>query len=59
MRDYGLEESQFPLKVMVAAVTSFELGLIVEGLSGVYEGHDELLAWIQNWLYCLEAAKHR
>jgi AcrR family transcriptional regulator len=58
MRDYGLDESQFPLKVMVAAVTSFELGLIVEGLSGVYEGHDELLAWIQGWLDSLEAPKH-
>jgi TetR/AcrR family transcriptional regulator len=58
MRDYGLDESQFPLKVMVAAVTSFELGLIVEGLSGVYEGHEELLAWIQTWLDSLEAAKH-
>jgi AcrR family transcriptional regulator len=57
MRDYGLDESQFPLKVMVAAVTSFELGLIVEGLSGVYEGHEELLAWIQTWLDSLEAAK--
>ena len=57
MRDYGLDESQFPLKVMVAAVTSFELGLIVEGLSGVDEGHDELLAWIQSWLDYLEAAK--
>lgn len=57
MREYGLDESQFPLKVMVAAVTSFELGLIVEGLSGVYAGHDELLAWIQTWLDSLEAAK--
>jgi hypothetical protein len=57
LREYGLDESQYPLKVIVAAVTSFQLGLIVEGLSGVYEGHEELLAWIQTWLDSLEAAK--
>ena len=44
LRDYGLDENEFPLKVIVAAVTSFQLGLIVEGLSTVHEGHEELLA---------------
>ncbi|MBA2325703.1 MAG: hypothetical protein H0V95_03535 [Actinobacteria bacterium] len=38
-------------------MTSFQLGLIVEGLSGVTEGREELLAWIQEWLDSLEAAK--
>jgi TetR/AcrR family transcriptional regulator len=57
MRDYGLDESRFPLKVVVAAVTSFQLGLIVEGLSGVTKGHAELLAWIQGWLDALESGK--
>ena len=52
---YDLDESQFPLKVIVAAVTSFQLGLIVEGLSGVEEGHQELLDWIQQWIDALEA----
>jgi AcrR family transcriptional regulator len=55
LRDYGLDETQFPLKVIVAAVTSFQLGLIVEGLSGVTEGHTEMLEWIQQWLDGLEA----
>jgi AcrR family transcriptional regulator len=55
LRDYGLDETQFPLKVIVAAVTSFQLGLIVEGLSGVEEGHQELLDWIQRWIDELEA----
>jgi AcrR family transcriptional regulator len=54
LRDYGLDETQFPLKVIVAAVTSFQLGLIVEGLSDVHEGHQELLAWIQRWIDGLE-----
>ena len=55
LRDYDLDESQFPLKVIVAAVTSFQLGLIVEGLSGVEEGHQELLDWIQQWIDGLDA----
>ena len=54
LRDYDLDESQFPLKVIVAAVTSFQLGLIVEGLSDVHEGHQELLDWIQRWIDGLE-----
>ena len=57
LRDYGLDETQFPLKVIVAAVTSFQLGLIVEGLSGVEEGHQELLDWIQRWIDELEAER--
>jgi AcrR family transcriptional regulator len=57
LRDYGITEDELPLKVMVAAVTSFQLGMIVESLSDVEEGHDELLAWIQTWLDGLEAEK--
>jgi AcrR family transcriptional regulator len=55
LRDYGLDETQYPLRAIVAAVTSFQLGLIVEGLSGVFVGHEELLDWIQVWLDDLEA----
>jgi AcrR family transcriptional regulator len=56
LRDYGLPEDEYPLKVIVAAVTSFQLGLIVEGLSEVREGHQELLDWIQHWIDGLEKA---
>jgi hypothetical protein len=59
LRDYGLDESQFPLKVIVGAVTSFQLGLIVEGLSSVYENHQELLDWIQHWIDGLEAQREK
>ncbi len=55
LRDYGVDEQRYPLKVIVAAVTSFQLGLIVEGLSDVREGHQELLDWIQAWVDELEA----
>jgi AcrR family transcriptional regulator len=57
LRDYGLDEDAFPLKVIVAAVTSFQLGLIVEGLSDVETGHKELLDWIQNWIDGMEATR--
>ena len=59
MREYGLTEDELPLKVMVAAVTSFQLGMIVETLSGVEEGHDDLLAWIQDWLDGLESGRRK
>ena len=45
---------EVPLKDIVAAVTSFQLGLIGEGLSDVREGHQELLDWIQRWIDGLE-----
>jgi AcrR family transcriptional regulator len=57
LREYGLNEVDYPLRVIVAAVTSFQLGLIVEGLSGVSVGHEELLDWIQVWLDDLEAKR--
>jgi len=57
MREYGLDESQFPLKVVAAAAGTFQLGVIVEGLSQFHEGHEELLTWVQSWLDSLEAAK--
>jgi AcrR family transcriptional regulator len=57
MHEYGLDESQLPLKVAAAAAGTFQLGIMVEGLSGVHDGHQELLNWIQSWLDSLEAAK--
>jgi TetR/AcrR family transcriptional regulator len=57
MLEYGLDESQFPIKVIAAAAGTFQLGVIVEGLSQFHEGHEELLAWVQSWLDSLEAAK--
>jgi AcrR family transcriptional regulator len=57
MREYDLDESQFPLKVVAAAAGTFQLGIIVEGLSQFHEGHQELVTWVQSWLDSLEAAK--
>jgi AcrR family transcriptional regulator len=54
--DYGLDDTRYPLKVIVAAITSFQLGLIVESLSGVETGHEELLDWIQQWIDGLDSS---
>jgi AcrR family transcriptional regulator len=52
---YGVDESRYPLPAVIAFVTTFQLGMIVERLSSVEAGHDELLDVVQGWLDALEA----
>jgi TetR/AcrR family transcriptional regulator len=52
--EYGLEAEEFPLDALVSFVMTFNQGIELERLSGVSEGHDELLAWIDRWLESLE-----
>ena len=49
---YGLE---IPLEALVSLVVSFNEGLILERLSGITTGHEELLAWIDGWIEQREA----
>ena len=44
---YGIE---MPLDALVSFVMTFNEGVIVERLSGITTGHQELLAWIEAWL---------
>jgi AcrR family transcriptional regulator len=44
---YGIE---MPLDALVSLVITFNEGIILERLSGVEEGHRELLDWIDAWL---------
>ena len=44
---YGLE---IPLEALVSLVTTFNEGIILERLSGITDGQEELLAWIDEWL---------
>jgi len=44
---YGIE---MPLEVLVSLVITFNEGIILERLSGITEGHEELLEWIDGWL---------
>jgi AcrR family transcriptional regulator len=46
-----------PLDALVSLVVTFNLGVIVERLSGITTGHDELFAWIDGFLE--ERWRHR
>jgi AcrR family transcriptional regulator len=44
---YGIE---MPLEALVSLVLTFNIGLMVERLTGVSEGHQQLLDWIDAFL---------
>jgi AcrR family transcriptional regulator len=46
-RELGIE---LPLPALVSLVITFNLGIIVERLSGIETGHRELLDWIDQWM---------
>jgi TetR/AcrR family transcriptional regulator len=48
---YGLE---IPLEALVSLVVTFNEGIILERLSGLTTGRDELLAWIDGWIAAQE-----
>ncbi len=45
--EYGID---FPVEATVSLVMAFNKGVQMEQLSGVTEGHRELLGWIDGWL---------
>jgi AcrR family transcriptional regulator len=55
--DYGLDRDEFPLEAMVSLVMTFNVGIELERLSGISDGHKELLEWVDRWLQRLEDAK--
>ncbi len=57
--EYGIDTERFPGKALAALVGTFNEGIMLERLSGIYDGHAELLAMIDRWLESLEAAKAR
>jgi len=46
-RELGVE---LPLDALVSLVMTFNLGIILERLSGIETGHRELLDWIDQWI---------
>ena len=48
---YGID---MPLDALVSLVVTFNEGIILDRLSGVEEGHRELLDWIDAWLQARE-----
>lgn len=57
MATYGLDAERFPVEAMVTLVATFNEGIILERLGGIYDGHAALLDMIDKWLVSLEAAK--
>ena len=39
-----------PLEALVSLVMTFNIGIMVERLGGIENGHAELLDWIDGWL---------
>ena len=52
--EYGLPREDFPVEVLVSLAMTFQQGVHLERLSGIREGHDALLAWIDRWLVSLQ-----
>jgi AcrR family transcriptional regulator len=56
MKSYGLDTGAFPVGAVVSLVMTFNEGIMLERLSGVTAGHDELLTAIDRWLHAQEHA---
>jgi hypothetical protein len=54
MRDYGLDRRRFPVAAVVSLVITFNEGMMLERLSGISDGHRELLRTIDRWLRSFE-----
>jgi len=52
--ELGIDTTRFPPSAVVTLVRTFNQGVILEQLSGVTTGHDELLTMIERWLTELE-----
>ena len=57
MDEYGVDREQFPLAALVSLVMTFNEGIMVERLSGISDGHRELMEMAERWLESLEEAK--
>jgi AcrR family transcriptional regulator len=52
--EYGVDPAELPLDALVGLVMTFNQGIELERLSGISQGHRELLAWIDRRLESLE-----
>jgi len=55
--EYGLEPDDLPLEAVVSLVMTFNQGIELERLSGVSDGHADLLGWVDRWLESLEEGR--
>jgi len=59
MQAYGLDRRRLPVDAVVSLVITFNEGIMLERLSSITEGHDNLLQTIDRWLRSLEAEKRK
>jgi AcrR family transcriptional regulator len=57
MDEYGLDRERLPVEAIVSLVLTFNVGIMVERLSGIAAGHRDLLEMVERWLESLEEAK--
>jgi AcrR family transcriptional regulator len=57
--EYGLDRTEVPVSAVVSLVMTFNEGIMLERLSGVSQGHRQLLRVIDSWLLTLEETKGR
>ena len=57
MQEYAVDRERFPLAAMISLVMTFNEGIMVERLSGISDGHRELMEMTERWLESLEEAK--
>jgi AcrR family transcriptional regulator len=55
--EYGVDREQFPLAGLVSMAMTFNEGIMVERLSGISDGHGELMEMVGRWVESLEEAK--
>jgi AcrR family transcriptional regulator len=54
LSEHGLDRERFPLAAMTSLVMTFNEGIMVERLSGISDGHRELVEMVARWLESLE-----
>lgn len=57
MDDYGIDTDEYPVDAVLSLVLTFNIGVQVEAVGGITEGHRELLEMIDRMLVRLEEAK--
>lgn len=55
LAELGVDPDRYPVDAVVALVSTFNQGVILEQLSGADSGHASMLAWIDRWLTEQEA----
>jgi AcrR family transcriptional regulator len=57
MGEYGIDKRRFPVDAVVSLVMTFNEGILLERISGISTGHEELVDMIDAWLVALERQK--